>query len=101
MIKNIMLLTIVVGITFLGCAQKRQKVTLVEESRIEVVEVVQQKAEEHVNITPKVVIRNEDLNIDIVEDVELEEARKKREFQEMIESTPLILKNKSSERAYE
>jgi hypothetical protein len=100
MIKNIMLLTIVVGITFLGCAQKRQKVTLVEESRIEVVEVVQQKAEEHVNITPKVVIQNEDLNIDIV-DVELEEARKKREFQEMIESTPLILKNKSSERAYE
>ena len=93
-----MLLSIVVGVTFLGCAKKRQKVTFVEEAIVETVEIVQKKVEKKEIFIPKEVIESEDLNTTIIES---DKERKKREFKEIIENTPLILKNKSSKRAYE
>ena len=102
MMKNITILTICIGIGFLGCAEKMQKVTLVEEPSVIVpMEVVAPQIieEKTIHKIVEVVTETEELNSSVV--VETEEEVKKRELEYMIENTPLILKNKSSERAYE
>jgi len=100
--KNITILTICIGIGFLGCAKKMQKVTSVEETSVIVpMEVVAPQIieEKTIHKVVEVVTEIEELNSNVV--VETEEEVKKRELEYMIENTPLILKNKSSERAYE
>ena len=99
MMKNITLLSICIGVTFLGCAEKRQKVTLVEEARVEAPQII----EEEIIIQkpePTKILEKKDLISQEIE-TESEVERKKREFDDMIKNTPLILKNNSEDSAYE
>jgi len=130
MIKNMMVISIFVGVGFLGCGKKAQIIApLIEEVKVkESPSIIKQEPIMQMKIeTPKVIkqeifkakvinkveaistevvaeklepIKN-DVIVAPVEKIESEEETKVKEMKYMIEHTPLILKNKSAERAYE
>jgi len=118
MIKKILILGVFVGLSFSGCYEKQPTINIKKEPKIKAKEVKVIKKKIKKEVTKEVTKKLTKKELDAIKNEKIIELKKKLDKEALInanktleadevrdytidENTPLILKNKSEEKAYE